>query len=350
MATLDQAAAWAKMEEAWKTSIEVETTQRTYAAAWVSFRMLCVKPAWEVEQADIVQYRDDLERLGTKAGSIVTYLHGVGSCYRFALKQGLVKVNPCVGVDKPHVEMFGRGKFMTLAQAQKMVDVIERGTVAGRRDYAFVKLMLLTGLRSAEARNILRGDLVDLGDGRIQLTYKPKGEVEKIKRRVLPGAAWEALRVYLEDRGKLAASAPVFVGHHVGSKGETPISWNAASVMVEKYSMQALGEAFNQHSLRHATAEIVWRMSRDPRQVQEILGHKHLQTTMIYIQHFQDDRAEMGDQIQKALVTGEIPMDRQTELMVERVADVLVDRVAAVVVPQVVAALRAELGRLLGVG
>ncbi|MCW5849205.1 MAG: tyrosine-type recombinase/integrase [Anaerolineae bacterium] len=286
--------------ETWLATLPTAITRNTYVAAWASFRKQCDKPVEAVTRADVEGFRTWLiaERSSATAS---LYIMAVSSFYQWAVRQGHVAANPCKGLG---VKASNKApEFMTAEEGRKFLAAIDRTTKVGRRDYALLLLIILTGLRSREAREIKRGDLVDRPGGRMGLQYRAKAD-KHVQTRTLPTVCAEALKAYLADQGSLAHDAPIFVTFAAGGRKDKPLSAWSLSRLVEYYSLRALGRRINPHALRHAAAEILYDLTGDVRAVGELLGHKSLATTEIYLRHLRDQRAEAGDKIAKALGIG----------------------------------------------
>lgn len=286
--------------DTWLASLPTDNTRTTYKACWASFRMLCTKPPEDVTRPDVERFRAWLlvER-STATASL--YITALSSFYHWAITAGHLTVNPCAGLRVVPVNK--APEFMTAEEGKLFLAAIDRDTDVGRRDYALLLLMILTGLRSREAREIRRGDLLDRPGGRLGLRYRAKGERE-IKTRSLPNAVADALKTYLVDRGQLTTTDPIFINHTNNYQRNKPLTGWALSKVVEFYSIRALGRRINPHALRHTAAEILYELTGDIRQVQELLGHKSILTTERYLKHLHDRRAEAGDRMAEALGIG----------------------------------------------
>jgi integrase/recombinase XerD len=154
-------------------------------------------------------------------------------------------------------------KYLSYEEIRRGLELIDRSTSAGRRDYALILFLYASGCRISEALAAQRSDLVD---GWLKIRYA-KGA----KERMVPLApeALEALEAYL-SQGDWRS------GHlWLNYRGE-PLSRVSAYKIVKKY----LG--VSPHVLRHSFASALILGGADLRVVQELLGHSSLITTQIY--------------------------------------------------------------------
>ncbi len=293
----DVADRWQQLAADWLATRRTDRTRRTYAEALAAFFGHTGKAPWAVTRVDVASWAEGLRLAGLADATIANRLAALSAFYQHAQAEGLAERNPVAGVPRPRVEPYGRAVALTRDQAARVLSTISRETPAGRRDYAMMLLQLTTGLRRAELVNVLAGDLAETPAGAVVLTYRPKGG-DQVTRE-LPRAALAPLREYLADRGELAASDPVFVAHDHGAarRRSRPLTAEAWRLIVAKYTRAALGRSIHPHALRHTAATLAWQQTRDLKQVQGLLGHKHAVTTQRYVDHLEDTRARLGDEL-----------------------------------------------------
>lgn len=212
-------------------------------------------------------------RQGQSGRSIQRELSALRSLYKFLLREGLVKINPVVGVAAPK-------------SARRLPDVLDVDQVGqlltGQtddplrlRDQAMIELMYSSGLRLAELVSLNVADL-DRPDGVVRVTGK--GD----KARIVPVGrmALEAIGRWLERRSHLAAEhqQALFVSRQGGRL-------SARSVQQRMYQQglrQGVASRVHPHRLRHSFASHLLESSGNLRAVQELLGHANLSTTQIY--------------------------------------------------------------------
>jgi integrase/recombinase XerD len=154
-------------------------------------------------------------------------------------------------------------KYVSNEEILDGINVIDRRTVTGLRDYALILFLYASGCRITEALSVQRTDIVE---GWLKIRFA-KGE----KERVVPLApvATEAMERYLSEQ--TLASPYIWLNY----RGEQ-LSRISAYKIVKKY----LG--VSPHVLRHSFASSLIIGGADLRVVQELLGHASLETTQIY--------------------------------------------------------------------
>jgi integrase/recombinase XerD len=146
------------------------------------------------------------------------------------------------------------------------------------RDLALVALMLLDGLRS---RELLELQLEDLQLAAAELRVLGKGN----KKRVLPLPAETvaALGNYLRLERPLTNSPSLFVCLKGPRRGQPLTPAGLRSLF--RHHRQTTGVArANPHRFRHSFGADMVRAGISLPALQHLMGHSHIQTTMLYVQ------------------------------------------------------------------
>jgi integrase/recombinase XerD len=146
------------------------------------------------------------------------------------------------------------------------------------RDLAIVGLMLLQGLRSREVLDLNREDLL-LPEA--QLRVHGKGN----KRRFLPLApeSVQLLDRYLRTERPHPSTAALFVSLKGPSRGARMTSAGLRSLF--RYHRRTTDVAIaNPHRFRHTFASDMVRAGISLPALMHLMGHAHIQTTMIYVE------------------------------------------------------------------
>jgi len=145
------------------------------------------------------------------------------------------------------------------------------------RDLAIVGLMLLQGLRSGEVLDLNRDDLL-LPEA--QLRVKGKGN----RRRFLPLApeAVQLLDHYLRTERPNPASPALFVSLKGSARGSRMTPAGLRSLF--RYHRRTTGVTIaHPHRFRHTFASDMVRAGISLPALMRLMGHAHIQTTMVYV-------------------------------------------------------------------
>lgn len=143
------------------------------------------------------------------------------------------------------------------------------------RDRAILEL-LYCGLRVSEALS-LEKERIHFEEGYVRICGKGNRE------RLVPVGrpACQALQAWLSERNRRfpGHSGPVFLTHH-----RRVLSRGAFGYRLKAHARRAgIRRAVYPHLLRHCFASHMVQRGADLRSLQEMLGHRHLSTTAIYL-------------------------------------------------------------------
>lgn len=157
--------------------------------------------------------------------------------------------------------------YMTVDECKKYLSVIDN-----LRDKTIIELILNTGARRSEVANAL---LVNLDLDNRLLLITGKGNKERFL--YLNKTVVTLLQQYLSTRND--SCEYLFVSNH-GNK----LDYNDIYRIVRKYLEKAGLDVskLSTHNLRHTFATLLYQSGVDLRQLQELLGHENLDTTMRY--------------------------------------------------------------------
>lgn len=216
--------------------------------------------------------------------------------FNFCAEEGLIPANPMKRV-KPPVLITGPKPRLSLAQAQQLLDEIEKTDFAARNK-AMVLLMLDSGLRKSEVVYLTIGD-IDLSDKRLRV-YSPK----KHKYREVPLSEMTALALetYLKKRPKPKTPAePVFLAGRGPIKGQ-PITPKVIEELMRRLRNK-LGFKLHAHLLRHTFGNH-WIREGGLRQLQKVMGHTSITTTAQF--YTDPDFADLQRQHRTAAPTAQL--------------------------------------------
>ena len=198
--------------------------------------------------------------------------------YRHALRNHLVKSDPCIGL-RAAKQALRFPKTLSEDQVTSLLNAPNIETALGLRDRTMLELMYASGLRVSEIVS-LKTVALGLNEGVVRIVNGKGG-----KERLVPfgGEAGQWLRKYLAEARTLLlegkTSDAVFIGRHTGSALTRQAFW----ALIKRYALQAnIPVALSPHTLRHAFATHLLNHGADLRVVQLLLGHADISTTQIY--------------------------------------------------------------------
>ncbi len=171
----------------------------------------------------------------------------------------------------------GLPKFLAPDETQRLLQVCDPETLAGRRDYAILLLLARLGLRAAEVVHMMLED-IDWDAGELVIRGKSRRE----DRLPLPEDVGKALAEYLRDGRPRCSSRRVFIrlsAPHQGFSSSVAI----CDVVRRALSRAGLNPAFKgAHLLRHSLATRMLRGGASMAEIGQILRHRLANTTEIY--------------------------------------------------------------------
>lgn len=222
------------------------------------------------------------------AGRTVVAVRGF---HKFAVRDGLAKLDPSVGV-RPPTPAKRLPKALPLADVEAILEAAGApGTTLALRDRALLELLYGTGARISEAVG-LDVDDVDLGDpdgpgGTVLL--RGKGN----KERVVPLGRYarDAISAYLVrarpelvNAASAAAKGPTERAGalFLNARGGRLSRQSAWTVIVRSAERAGVRGEVSPHTMRHSFATHLLEGGADVRVVQELLGHASVTTTQVY--------------------------------------------------------------------
>lgn len=214
------------------------------------------KTLTKLDTTDVLKFLSGFENKRT----LNRKLSSINAFFSFCHKQDFVHEKIKIPMAKVPQNL---PKYISREEILDGINLIDRSTLMGLRDYALILFLYASGCRISEALSVQRADIVE---GWLRIRFA-KGE----KERVVPLApvATQALERYLHEQDM--ASPYIWLNY----RGER-LSRISAYKIVKKY----LG--VSPHVLRHSFASSLIIGGADLRVVQELLGHASLETTQIY--------------------------------------------------------------------
>lgn len=270
------------------------TTIAAYRAALDQFReyarfRLDDKAPGAVTACDVLQYVEHLRaerRNGASAiNRTVVILRGF---YRAIAAMGHLDpaANPLANFPKIKAAPQKLPVFLSAEEVERLLAAPDCGTILGVRDRAILALLYGTGIRATECATLRRED-VDLDAQTVTVTGKGG------RRRTIPlnGRVVAALRLYERVRGAALPAAPYF-----RSRRGRAMSRNAIYERVRTLALRAdIKKRMSPHRLRHTFATHLVRAGVGLVTIRDLLGHRLITSTQIYLHVTAHDLREAAD-------------------------------------------------------
>ena len=235
----------------------------------------------QIEQINHLLIREFLAFLkdeGLARSTISRKMAAIRSFFRYLCRQGLLQVNPVLGISAPRKER-RLPSFLYPLEVESLLAAPERSTPLALRDIAIMETLYATGIRLSELTGLKLGDIdFDLGSVRVF----GKGA----KERIVPigRVALKACREYMDEaRPVLAARSQTKSKAFFLNYRGTELSGRSVERMLARYLRKiAFARQASPHSLRHSFATHILENGADLRVVQELLGHVDVSSTQIY--------------------------------------------------------------------
>lgn len=213
--------------------------------------------------------RDGGEGRKLSNATIARRLAAVSSFYAFAsvARPELVPANPVAGVRRPRPPRGATSTWLDLDEVQRLFAAADRSDWPGAA--AWVRVLIYTGVRVSELCGARSSDLRVEG-GELTMGIVRKGDIPD--RVMLPPDAAEVLTRYRAGR-----VGPLFL--HDGR----PVTPATVSYQLRVLCRQAgIGKRITPHCLRHTAATLAKARGYDIREVQQLLRHRQIGTTVRY--------------------------------------------------------------------
>jgi len=266
---------------------------RDKARAVRGFFEWCGKPPEAVTEIDIKTWEAELTGRGLAPATRYAMISRLSSFYNWALKDEAlkqrIKRNP-VNMARPRAPKAYQNeavKALDTDQVKALLGLVRAragtGDLVAKRDYALLLFYFATGMRRAEVINLRWGDIKI--NGGLRYTSKVKGGTYREREIADPRVA-EALKEYLHAAGRwghLDDDDPLWTRHDRAGKPGAALTSHAFAKRFKRYGQQAgLGD-IHLHMIRHTVARAWADLSGSENEVQELLGHKNVNTTRIYL-------------------------------------------------------------------
>jgi site-specific recombinase XerD len=197
---------------------------------------------------------------------------------RYCYREGLIDHDLSAAVEMPRTyRLADVPRSISWDEVRRMLTVVDRRAIVGRRDYAILLLLVTYGLRANEVAKLTLDD-IDWKRERLSIPQRKAGHWSAYP---LAGVVAEAIIDYLKNGRPETSDRHVFFRTMAPRK---PISSAAISSAVAKYLRQAGVQVHRPgaHTLRHTCVQRLVDAEFSLKTVGDYVGHRSPQSTEIY--------------------------------------------------------------------
>jgi integrase/recombinase XerC/integrase/recombinase XerD len=240
----------------------------------------------EIARPQLLEFKEELLASGISSLTVASYINSVRRFYEWA-EANRYYPNVAKGIKSPNRKQQFKKQPLLPAQATALLNYYQD---KAPRDYAIIGLLLRTGLRTIEVIRASVEDITFKGSQRV-LLVKGKGRDEKDNFVILTDKTYQPIAEYLNTRGQIKGSEPLFSSVSNNSKGERLTTRSISYIAKEGLKAIGLDErSFTAHSLRHTTAVNILRAGGSLETAQFTLRHTNPATTQIYTATLNEER------------------------------------------------------------
>jgi integrase/recombinase XerC len=238
-----------------------------FAAAF--FKTSCQR----IEEVTPQMVRACIARLGARGYASATIQRkaaAIRSFFRYLVRQGTLEVNPADEVRCPRIKR-KLPHVLSVENVQRLL-----AAVASARDRALIETAYSAGLRVSELVGLNLADM-DLDAGQVKV--RGKGRRERLALLGPPAIA--ALRALLTQRERVARNSTCDA-LFLNRSGKRLTTRSVGRLLARYVKLAGIDQRVTPHTLRHATATHCLNAGADVRSVQELLGHRDINSTQRY--------------------------------------------------------------------
>ena len=238
----------------------------------------------------VLNYRQHLINKGLKESTVNRRLAAIKSLVNYARTIGRCKFT-LADIKNEKVRRYTDTSGIPTDQMKTLLDLCDRSTLKGKRDYAIFRLLWSNALRRGEISNANVTDL-DIDNRCLWIQGKGRGtDKEKIE---LGLATLEAIQDWLTARGRVRKNSPLFCTLDYCTKGHR-LSGEAIYTIVRELAEKAqIKKRLSPHRIRHSSITAALDATGgDVRRVQKLSRHHDLNTLMIYDDNRQNAQGEI---------------------------------------------------------
>jgi integrase/recombinase XerC/integrase/recombinase XerD len=265
-------------------------TRGTYQRAlWEFVRWHAMDGRFRFQVADVARYKRHLsESKRLSEVSVSTYLTAVRQFCEYLRARGILDVNPARFVDGNKRPAVHSREVLTDQDIERLLALIDRSSLRGRRDYAIVRLMLDAALSEIEIIRANVGDIQVRGDFTV-IRVQGKGRESKDEVVELSAITRRALDEYFALRNAASDDEPLALSAGNRTRGERMTTRgirNRVNYYLEMAGVkQGRLRRVTPFSLRHTAAVRLAEAGASADEIKRRMRLGSIATAMLYVNH-----------------------------------------------------------------
>jgi integrase/recombinase XerD len=271
-------------------SVVADESKRAYGRCLDSFFdwFESERPVTGFSRATIQAYRTVLLHKNLSSSSVSLHLTALRRLAGEAAGNGLMSSEVAASIVQIHgVKRHGLriGKWLTIQEADKLMDAPDSGTLKGKRDRSALAILIGTGLRRKEVARLTVEHIQQRNKRWVITDMAGKGG--RIRSVPIPLFAKTALDTWLEAANIISGRVfrAINKGGNISGKG---ITGQAVFEIVTQNSARSGLDGITPHHLRRTFARLAHNGKSSLEQIQLSLGHHQIATTTAYVGVQQD--------------------------------------------------------------
>jgi integrase/recombinase XerD len=284
-------------------------TLRNYRKAIESFRQfVSYKPLREISWREIEAYKIGLMKgycsttgKPLSLASVAGLIAPLRSLYKWASDPNIAFLphNPTTCIRMPKIPVNSKNHYLTKNEVSKLLENLK---IQSSRDYLIGLTLILLGLRVSELVSIRKNHFhADPSGTSIWLTVVG-GKGGKQREVKVPTLLWEL--ILAQCNGGIVPASTSGVCDQLLESDELlfPLSIRQVERIIQKARRRSkIEKKVTPHWLRHTNATLALLHGASLQQVQETLGHSHLNTTQRYLHTVEQIKKAATDYVEDSL-------------------------------------------------
>lgn len=245
-------------------------SHQNYRTALRTLRNVTRRQLAETTREHIAAWQDDCRARGNCAATIQRQQACLSVFFRWLLEREAIAKDPTIGMERPKIPK-RLPVHLSIEQVETLFASLRAGDFYDRRQAAMVKALYYTGMRAGELLGLRVTDW-DRSTGAIRVVGKGDKQRALHITPKLEAALADWLEIHPTGRGWLFCAL---------DGGE--LEYNTFNRAVRQaFDRAKLPREFTAHKLRHSFATHLHQRGVPLEEIQQLLGHEDISTTLIY--------------------------------------------------------------------